>query len=207
MNEDKKQKILELTNARKVQERKVNKIGGRLRRLRYWTGCIDFTHATRDAVLICVIASLIGIGGLIIGGICSAVCCGVGIAAVIGSGFLHNYWRWSLMDKVEAEHDYECEKLKQIKKQLECVRENKVYEATPITKRKTGSELESEACLELAKMMSEARQKRVESALEKAKSQDIDVDRIKLGPDAYSSKKEYKEAKQELDDYLEELGL
>ena len=61
--------------------------------------------------------------------------------------------------------------------------------------------------VEVARERAEKYAKERAKALEDAKTQDIDVDRIMQGRAAYSSRREYKQAKKDLDNYMEERGL
>jgi len=94
------------------------------------------------------------------------------------------------------------EQRKEIIKQIDCVRTDTEYVAPePV---KSQAQILSEFFTEMAKRHEEAKAKKRESLLEKARLRHIDIDKVLSGPEAFDSKKDYKKAKKEVNDFLEE---
>ena len=92
---------------------------------------------------------------------------------------------------------------KEVLTQIDCARREVEY-VKPVKEEKVSTSTSHDNMLII---LQERKAKEREEALSKAKSVGIDVDRIEMGPTAYSSKKEYREAKQDLDNFFEENNI
>ena len=204
----KQEEINELTKKRKRIEKRIKKLTRRETVMGELLRDVKGGYHSPNAPFLIVAGGLLGLAvGLSI--LCFAtmstltMALGVGIPfGMLGVSVGTHFILKNKYTKNEKELKELKEQRKEIVKHLDCVRTNQQYvapEPKPVEQDPTEFFFSK-----LAMASAKLEERRKQNLLQKARERGIEVDRILQGPTAYDTKKEYKEAKKDFDNFIEE---